>query len=95
MRGTEKTGEWIYFKPNGKLLAKGAYQNGKKAGKWIYVDYKNKKHTHKWSLDAQPDERFVYENNKLILYDHLNTTNQSGNITLNYKFGVLEYYILD
>jgi hypothetical protein len=95
MKDSMKTGNWIYFKQNGKLLAQGSYLNGKKIGKWAYVDYKNKKHSHKWASDAQPIERNVFEGSQLILYDHLSTKNPAGSVSLNYKFGVLEYYILD
>jgi hypothetical protein len=95
MKDSMKTGEWIYFKENGKLLAAGSYLNGKKIGKWTYIDYKNKKHTHKWEIGAQPDERMVFERNQLIMYDHLSTHEKTGSVSLNFKFGELDYYILD
>ena len=31
-----KNGIWIYFYPNGQVLAKGKYKNGFKTGKWKY-----------------------------------------------------------
>jgi antitoxin component YwqK of YwqJK toxin-antitoxin module len=95
MKDSVKTGYWIYLKQGGKLLAEGLYQDGKKIGKWKYVDYKNKQHTHKWVEGQQPDEKIRFENNRLIMYDHLNTHDPSGNIFLNFRFGVLESYILD
>lgn len=35
-------GEWEYFYPSGKILAKGVYENGKKNGTWTYY-YENGK----------------------------------------------------
>jgi hypothetical protein len=95
MKDSMKSGDWIYFKQNGKLLAEGTYLNGKKIGKWTYIDYKNKKHSHKWEPDAQPDERMVFEKGQLVMYDHLSTRDQTGSVSLNFKFGELDYYILD
>lgn len=35
-KDTLKNGSWIYFYPNGNILAKGKYKNGFKRGKWKY-----------------------------------------------------------
>jgi antitoxin component YwqK of YwqJK toxin-antitoxin module len=35
-KDTVKDGSWIYFYPNGNILAKGNYKNGLKKGKWKY-----------------------------------------------------------
>lgn len=95
MKDTVKTGEWIYFKQDGKTMAKGSYLNGRKIGKWTYFDLKNKKHTHTWDCGAQPEEKLIFENGQLIMYDNLNTKDASGYILLNFKFGILQYYILN
>jgi antitoxin component YwqK of YwqJK toxin-antitoxin module len=95
LKDSVKSGEWIYFGQNGKLLAEGSYLNGKKIGKWIYVDLRDKKHKHTWEPGEQPEEQLKFESGKLIMYDYLNKKDPSGLIRLNFKFGVLQYYILD
>lgn len=82
-----KVGKWIYFKPDGKILVKGEYLNGKKIGKWKYVDYNNKKHILKWDLDQQSSEVFIIEGVQLNMYDIIKIPNGEQFIYIQYVNG--------
>ena len=82
-----KTGKWTYFKPSGKILAKGEYMNGEKIGKWKYVDYYNKKYTHKWYENQQLSEIFIIEGVQLNMYDIIKIPNGEQSIYIQYVNG--------
>ena len=82
-----KTGKWTYFKPDGKILAKGEYLNGKKIGKWKYVDYNNKKYIRKWYENQQLSEIFIIEGVRLNIYETLKIPNGEQFIYIQYING--------
>ena len=89
-----KIGEWIYFKPNGSILAKGKYLNGKKTGKWKYIDYENKKHSLKWDRNEQTKESFKIENGQLNIYDETKIPSGAKFIYTKYANGKLDECLL-
>lgn len=82
-----KVGNWIYFKPDGKILAKGEYLNGKKTGKWKYVDYNNKKYVCKWYENQLLSEIFIVEGVQLNIYDIIKIPNGEQFIYIHYING--------
>lgn len=49
MSDSLKTGDWIFYKPDGTILAKGKFVTGIAKGKWIYKDYDGTRRTYKWN----------------------------------------------
>ena len=89
-----KTGKWTYFKPDGKILAKGEYLHGKKIGKWKYIDYNNNKYIRKWYEFQQLSEIFIVEGLKLNIYETLKIPNGEQFIYIQYINGKLDKSIL-
>lgn len=94
IKDSTKTGRWTYFKPDGKILAYGEYLNGKKIGKWKYVDYNNNKYIRKWYEFQQLSEIFIIEGLKLNIYETLKIPNGEQFIYIQYINGKLDKSIL-
>lgn len=64
-----KTGEWVYFYPDGKILAKGKYKNGKKFGVWCYYSARGEVLKIKWKKTATIKEEIRFNGDKVEIID--------------------------